>query len=838
MKTDMQNQSKNADEIRMTTEEMAEARRWVAAKFAGLVAPPQVGLLVVANNGPVHKNDIKGKPLRIGGKQNARGLSCRALSKITVSLPGPAKTFSAMAGVDCDKNYGWQANPVSVNVGGLQRFRQTVCAGRPGVPVDVELDGAREFTLYVENSEKRLSCGADQVDWADACVTLNDGKTLWLDDLPVAQGRNPSTAEPPFSFAYCGEPFVGLMGNWALKRATRRLDENRAEHAVAWNDPETGLAVRCMAIEYHDFPVVEWTVYLKNTGASQTPIISDLQALDAGFERCSAGNDPFVLHHQLGTTNSPSDFQPMRTFLDPGAKTRIAPVGARPTGTDLPYFNLEMPGHGVIVVVGWPGQWAAQFTADKAGDLRVRAGQELTHFRLYPGEEVRSPLVVLQCWQGDRIRAQNIWRRWMLAHNLPRPNGRTLAPMSGACDGNDFPGMLTNAKGEKEYIDRYLEEGIRPDFWWIDAGWYSIPSGYDDWTQTGTWEADKKRYPNGLREVSDYARAKGMKTIAWFEPERVTRGTWLEKHPEWLFAESDEGDPHGVPNDGRRQYSGDLAYGRRLDLGNPEAWNWLVNHIDQLLTEEGIDVYRQDYNWEGPLGSWRRNDPEDRQGITEIKYVMGYLAYFDELLRRHPDMPFIDTCAGGGQRMDLETLRRAVPLWRCDGADVSDVRQCQTYGLSFWVPYHGTGIAGDGQYTARSDMVPFLALMWNMKDKALNYPMLRRIMAEWRETAACCLGDYYPLTPYSLGDDAWMAWQFDCPEKGAGMMQVFRRANSPFESARFQLKGLVPGARYTVKNLDVEGAVEMTGKELMEQGLPVILSNRPKAAIYKYELKK
>ena len=66
-----------------------------------------------------------------------------------------------------------------------------------------------------------------------------------------------------------------------------------------------------------------------------------------------------------------------------------------------------------------------------------------------------------------------------------------------------------------------------------------------------------------------------------------------------------------------------------------------------------------------PLSFWRDNDAEDRQGITEIRHVEGYLAYWDELRRRHPEM-LIDTCASGGRRNDLETLRRAVPLLRSD----------------------------------------------------------------------------------------------------------------------------------------------------------------------------
>jgi len=63
-------------------------------------------------------------------------------------------------------------------------------------------------------------------------------------------------------------------------------------------------------------------------------------------------------------------------------------------------------GGGLIVVVGWPGQWLAEFVRDDGQRLRVRAGQEQTHFTLHPGEEVRGPLVVLQFHDGDWIRVE------------------------------------------------------------------------------------------------------------------------------------------------------------------------------------------------------------------------------------------------------------------------------------------------------------------------------------------------------------------------------------------------------------------------------------------------
>jgi alpha-galactosidase len=47
-----------------------------------------------------------------------------------------------------------------------------------------------------------------------------------------------------------------------------------------------------------------------------------------------------------------------------------------------------------------------------------------------------------------------------------------------------------------------------------------------------------------------------------------------------------------------------------------------------------------------PLGP--ANGAQDRQGMTEMQHVTGLLAYWDELLRRHPETLY-DNCASGGR---------------------------------------------------------------------------------------------------------------------------------------------------------------------------------------------
>ena len=91
---------------------------------------------------------------------------------------------------------------------------------------------------------------------------------------------------------------------------------------------------------------VEWTVYFKNDGAGRTPILQGIQALDADFG--GAAEDSVVLHHSLGSSAGPTDYQPLETSMPPGAKEQFAPTGGRPTDGEMPYFNLAWPGHGVI----------------------------------------------------------------------------------------------------------------------------------------------------------------------------------------------------------------------------------------------------------------------------------------------------------------------------------------------------------------------------------------------------------------------------------------------------------------------------------------------------------
>ncbi|MEI2724450.1 MAG: alpha-galactosidase [Verrucomicrobiota bacterium] len=803
--------------------EMRKLQEWTTAKFGGdrPVSSPQLGLVVVTNFDELCLNTRMGQPLAIGKTEYSRGLFCHANSRLLVRLPAPGKAFSAFVGVDSNnQTRGGRGSIVfSVSVAGKEAFRSKIMReDTPAERLSIELGGATEFLLEAGDAGDGIAC--DQADWVDAKILLADGHVLWLGELPILEGQAmPATStDLPFSFSYGGQLSAALLPQWELNRRAQKLDDQRTKRTMTWADPKTKLVLRWEAIEYHDFPTVEWTLYFKNNGAMDTPIIADLQALDTRFERKQdevyarfAAPGEFVLNHNVGSPCAANDYQPLRTSLAHKTAKRIATSGGRGSNSDWPYFNIEWPGEGVIAVVGWPGQWAASFTRDEANGLRVRAGQEQTHFKLLPGEEVRTPLIVLQFWQGDRIRSQNTFRRWMLAHNVPQPGGQPISPMLFGCSSHFTSEMVdANETNQLQFINRYLEERLKIDYWWMDAGWYFCDG---NWTKTGTWEVDTKRFPRGLRAISDHAHSKGIKTIVWFEPERVAPGTWLtEQHAEWILG-------------GKK--------GGLLNLGNSVAREWLTEHVSKLITAQGIDLYRQDFNMD-PLDSWRQNDAPDRQGITENHHITGYLAYWDELLRRHPGL-LIDSCASGGRRNDLETMRRSVPLWRTDFRLDPVGTQCHSYGISFWLPLSGTGTGSYAAYDFRSNMSPLLNCIWDVRIKDADYELMRRLCEQFRQVADCYLGDFYPLTPYSLENTSWLGWQFDRPDLGSGMVQVFRRSESIYKAADLRLSGLDPEARYRVRNLDSPDADILTGRQLMSAGVAIVLNDRPSAAVIRYE---
>lgn len=785
---------------------LSRIQSWFDSRFCGKDASVSVapGIYVSANHDPVLADKRQQTPLKIGDKLYRKGLYCHANSHLEVRLPSAARSFYAEVGLDhnVDTARGKGSVVFSVEAGGKKLFESGVLRyGSPAEKVQIDLGGVQEFALKIGDAGDGI--GWDQSDWADAHVVLASGQKLYLSDLKIYPRRPPSPwpKTPPFSLKIGGAPFVPTEWN----RDIRNLGRNQTQ--VTLRASQGGLEVACITVLYRDLPFAEWTCHLKNIGEGDTPLITDFHAIDTDLDGFVQA--PATLHHHLGSPCQLNDFEPYQTPIE--KPLAFNPGNGRPSDAVLPYFNIEGAGNGITLGIGWPGQWACVFEPD-GSSVRAVAGQETTRFVLHPGESVRSPLIAIGAYDGSWIDGQNLWRRWMVAHNIPKINGTVIPPQHAACSSHQLNEMLNaNEANQKAFIDGYRKQGIKPDYWWMDAGWYPNNGG---WWYTGTWEVDSSRFPNGLRAISDHAHAQGIKTIVWFEPERVHPGTWLfTEKPQWLLRS--KADPNACA---------------LLDLGNQDARSWLTEHVSGLIDRQGIDFYRQDFNI-NPLSYWREADEPNRQGITENRYVQGYLAYWDALKSRHPSMP-IDTCASGGRRLDLETLRRSVPLLRSDFILNPTANQCHTYGLSFWLPYQGTGENTDSLYRLRSIYVSAINTVLETREDKLNFKTVRNALAERKAMVDCLMGDYYPLMPYTTAEDQWIAWQFNLPEQGKGVIQAFRRPLSAYESVRLHPKGLKSKAIYEISGNG--STFRMSGAKLMKDGLLVTLGQKPDSAVILY----
>lgn len=666
-----------------------------------------------------------------------------------------------------------------------------------------------------------------------------------LDDLWTKDQSN-----VPFSFIYDGHESSEFLSQWG--REERILPGSNSEarrEEITYTDQKTGLSVRAEVTVYQDFPAVEWVLYFKNNGESDTPIIENIQALDQ-----SLPFDPqakCVLHYAKGSMACMDDFAPQERKIGRSSSFRLEPGGGRSSNEFLPFFNLEIEeeakeekedaknNSGLIYAIGWTGEWAAEFSRDDKGTLRTSAGMDLTHLKLHPGESIRTPRLLLLSWKGDRIESQNTFRRLILAHYRPQQNGKPL----------ELPTMLFDAWGAEPIADhikkiKMLEDaGISCEYHWIDAQWHG--SGEDWFKNVGNWDHCENLYPEGFKPLSDLLHGQGRKFLLWFEPERVACGTqWYTEHQDFLLKLSPDQEVRCLLEisdyrcpDGEFKISRSNQFNRGdllFNLGDPKAREFLTNYISEKITEYGIDCYRQDFNF-APLDFWRNNDAPDRQGITEIRYIEGLYAYWDSLLERHPHL-IIDNCASGGRRIDLETIRRATPFWRSDSGFFSPLEtQCHSYGLNLWVPLQGAGqpnrVMCEDKYSWRSFMTPAVDFA---ADLSGDLTKLKENFKQYQSIHKYFYGDFYPLTEYTQNEDAWMAYQLNRPDLHEGVVVALKRPKSYCTKAIFKLSGLEENAIYEFTDIDNDKTVLIPGKKALEPGLEIELPNNPDSAIFTY----
>jgi alpha-galactosidase len=648
--------------------------------------------------------------------------------------------------------------------------------------------------------------------------------------------RATTEGTPPFSFLYDQLPSAELLSQWPRKTEAFNQADGTIIHRIIYTDDKTGLECVLELVEYPENPLVEWVIHFKNTSGENTPVLSNIKALDIAWSNSSEAQP--ILYYSKGTAGTAEaidDFALQSSLITPGLELELASNGS---SQFLPFFNLETGNKGVICAVGWTGNWIFSIRNEGDSNLSIRAGMAHTHLVLYPGEEIRTPRMLLLFWKDDILHGHNMLKRHIVLHHMPRLNGQEVEAPICICTWGAM-------KAEKHLkLIRFIKDNnLKYDCYWIDAGWFGSDHETDefqnlyveDWVDhLGHFRVNRAVYPDGLRPISDAAHDAGMKFMLWFPTfVGVEDAPWVQEHPEWTT-----GGPISWGQDG-------IGLNKRvvniyqMQISSPDTQKWLLDTITDLLTEHGVDYYREDGGSPGASP-----DEPERQGIGEIRAVEGLYAFWDELRRRCPGL-LIDNCCGGGKRIDLETIGRSLVLNRTDyniHPDADPIgSQVGTFGLAHWVPLVLVGgaphtIPGD-TYRFRSswsggmwfNLFRFIGYGEGETEPVANYPVQwhQEMIAQYRRARAYYKGDFYPLTECTLSRQDWFAYQMDRPDLGEGLILAFRRQESPFITAEMPLKGLDIEAIYDLENADSGETVTVSGKSLIEKGISISITTKP-----------
>jgi alpha-galactosidase len=678
------------------------------------------------------------------------------------------------------------------------------------------------------------------------------GMPAFSADNSTAPLINEITAGKGFSFVYDGRPSTELLPRWKKLEDTRSLSNGRKLHITTYRDRATGLEVSREIITFPEASAVECMLRLRNTGTGDTPVIENILPLSLDIQ--APGSGKIILHYARGSMGSAEDYMPVDQEVVSDSKVKLAHYvlrGVTHVDGQLPFFNLEWPGGGLIGAIGWSGQWAVEVNGEGGRKVTLHAGQQKTHLILHPGESIRTPRILLLQWHGnDRFVGHNQLRRLLLAYYVPRIGGETVIPPIGNSNafvyeyeaiakktGEDPLKAVSRVKpseekdllalandalnwvNEKNQLD--FIRGIPPgvELYWLDAGWFK-----GEWPfGVGTWDPDPNKFPNGLKPIGDAAHERGLKFLLWFEPGRVGAGSVIAtEHPQWVLHQPDEGKLGGLFN-----------------YGDPDALRWMTQTLSSRIDDWGIDIYRQDSNI-CPLPFWQKADEPNRQGITEIRWVEGLYGLWDELLRKHPKL-MIDNANWRITGPDIETMSRSVgSLTRseteCGGIPHPTATQLQTQELSLWVPIGMGGVNGFDPYVIRSAATNGVGSGLDLRASYIPLEQVKAGIAEIKSLRPFWLGEYYPLSEINLDEHAWAGWEFYRPDLKAGFAMFFRRSLSDQATFETSLRGLVPGASYDVTFAkDYTGGKQrrMTGEQLMD--LRVEIDSKPGSLLIRYK---
>ncbi len=632
----------------------------------------------------------------------------------------------------------------------------------------------------------------------------------WFDDnILLKNGKK----ELPFSFSFGTKKLNKTLEDWdfsvSQESETGAVYSGGKTSYITLSHKTNGLVVIVEATIYEENATCEWTVLIKNNADENSAVISNFYALDKSFETGES-----TVYYSKGSRDEPYDFVLMKKSLMP-VESVFDSIEGRSTDNYLPYFNISGEESSLVLGVGWSGFWKASLK-ENSGKTSIKVGQEKFKAYLTPDEEVRSPLISLSFYKNENpLKGFNQFRSWIADCVYPEniPDTMTMMEVAGPLSTNTASQIIDTMNTFKASVFENV------DYFWMDAGWYKYNEGWHD--TVGTWVPDESRYPNGIIELSDYGKEKGCGLVLWYEPERVREGSEL-----YNFGKDKDGWIISLEDYDNYMYN----------LANEDALDYLCKLIVASLKENGVSVYRQDFNF-APEDFWKQADKtlyDSRTGICENHYITNEYRYLD-YLKDNVDGLIIDNCAAGGRRLDLEMARRSVPVWRSDyncapHDDILEATQSMTYGLSFWLPISGTLQYNDSEYAARSSIMPLTVETFG----TIHSPYF----SVYKEQRAMMCHNYYPLESGTYASDKILAMQYSDDDATKGEAFVYKRKDVTATEYLLKLNGLISDMEYEVYDIDFpETVYTMTGEELMYDGIKLQLPQGEKAFIIMFSAK-
>lgn len=311
--------------------------------------------------------------------------------------------------------------------------------------------------------------------------------------------------------------------------------------------------------------------------------------------------------------------------------------------------------------LGWSGNWRISVEQTPYDQVRVTGGFNAFDFgyRLKPGESLESPPFYGGYSENGFGGMSRRMHRFELTDILP--HGLQARPRPVLYNSWEATTFAVDEPGQRALAEKAAKLGV--ELFVMDDGWFGKRD--NDHAGLGDWTVNPRKFPNGLEPLIDYVNSLGMDFGLWVEPEMVNPDSDLYRaHPDWAMHSDDRP---------RSELRNQLV----LNMARDDVKEHIFGVLDKLASQYKIRYFKWDMNRPFAEPGWENVD-EPKE--LWVKYVANVYEIIDRLRAKHPNLE-IESCSGGGGRIDLGILRRVDEVWTSDNTEAFDRLGIQ-YGFS------------------------------------------------------------------------------------------------------------------------------------------------------------